>query len=80
VWHGIVPPRMALSRVYRVPANSPRMLLCYPRRWVDNIGRLGAVGWRMVKGEPDTHSAAERNNQWMQLREYLFKEEVGRKK
>ena len=58
---------------YHVPAHSRRLLLYYPRRWVDDIIRLGVMGWRLLRGEPDTHRAAEQHNEWMMLREYLLK-------
>jgi len=61
----LFPPREGLAAVYGVPADSPRIWLTYLRRPADLLRRYGRAGWGMLRGNPASRQAWERET-WLQ--------------
>lgn len=68
-------PRWGMAAIYGIPSSSPLILLCYPRRWLHWLGRVGALAPAILRGDPGAHDQADRYNRWAALREYLFHSE-----
>lgn len=66
-------PRHELAYTYRVPASSPRILLCYPLRWVTRLGKALPLLWAMLRRDLQMEQRVVQQNRWSQLRGYLFR-------
>lgn len=64
----LFPPRVEMARVYHLPAESWRILACYPVRFKDLWVRYGRAMWQVVRRD-ETFTTEAR--QEARLREYL---------
>jgi hypothetical protein len=47
----MMPSRLAMARIYRLPPGSPRIYLYYPLRWFDLLARYRRYAWGLWRGD-----------------------------
>ncbi len=68
----VFPSRRSLMRNYPQAPDSIGILRYYPVRWGYQLAKFSPVAWRLIRGEPETLSRAQRQNRLTDLRDYLF--------
>ena len=68
----LLPSPQTMALKYPARANSWRIYLYYPVRWLDLLWHYGASLWRMIRGDQKTRSLAEQTNQIMELHDWLM--------
>ena len=67
----LVPPRPAMARIYRTPADSRRLYLYYPLRWVGLVKRYGHRAWGLLRGDRRTYEELRAVSERAALGEWL---------
>lgn len=67
----MMPSRLAMARIYRVPPGSPRIYLYYPLRWVDLLARYGRQAWSLWRGDHRALDELRAVSERVALREWL---------
>ena len=67
----LYPSRMTMTRIYRVPAGSPRIYLYYLVRWADLLFRYGRHAWGLWRGDHRTQHELRAMSERAALGEWL---------
>jgi len=67
----LYPPRSAMARIYETSADSRRIYLYYPLRWVDLVRRFGRHAWGLWRGDRRTHGELRVVTERAALRDWL---------
>jgi hypothetical protein len=68
----LFPSRRSLLRNYPQAPDSIGILRYYPVRWGYQLAKFSPVAWRLIRGESEALSSAQRQNRLTDLRDYLF--------
>lgn len=70
--HEAFPSRSQMALNYPAPADSWRIVLCYPVRMKHLVSKHGRTTWAMARGDVSTRIATERRGELLSLRDWLI--------
>jgi hypothetical protein len=70
--HEAFPSRSQMALKYPAPADSWRIVLCYPVRLRHLVFKHGRTTWAMARGDVGTRIATERRGELLSLRDWLI--------
>ena len=68
----LLPSLQRMAEIYPVSADSWRIYLYYPKRWVEAIANNGVILWKLACGDSKTRRNVVHNNQINELRDWLI--------
>jgi len=69
------PSRMAMARVYSIPADSRRIYLYYPQRWLNLLQRYGRHAWDLWRGDRGVRDELRVVSEHVALDDWLYRVE-----
>ena len=63
---------ITMSLIYPASANSWRIYLYYPVRWLDVLMHYSKSLWVMLRGDPKASALVENTNQSLELHDWLM--------